>query len=289
MIDLHIHTTASSDGQHTPREVFSMAQAVSLTALAFADHNSAANLVEGESLAAESGIRFVPGIEFDTSFRNRDLHLLAYFLDPRSTELLAWLDQIYHAKIEQTRKRVERLRQLGFILEFEELMRHSAGSLPTGNTYVQVMWSHPENRGDPRLRVFIDGPRSNSPYLNFYLDYLRAGQPAFVPLDIQPTESAIQKILQLGGVPVLAHPSDTPEADVHALIDRELRGLEVYSSYHDAATTERFLALARERRVLITAGSDFHGKKIKPDVELAGVPGNADELYDRLCEAAGRR
>jgi len=288
MIDLHVHTTASSDGQHPPREIFTMAHALSLRAIAFADHNCAASLAEGERLAAEFGIAFVPGIEFDTAFRNRDLHLLAYFLDHRSTELQQWLDQIYRAKLEQTRKRVERLNELGFVLTFAELMRESAGVLPTGNTYVRAMWQHPENQGDPRLRAFIDGPRSNSPYLNFYLDYLRAGQPAFVPLDIQPTETAIQRILHLHGIPVLAHPSDTPTADVHALIDRGLRGLEVYSSYHDEKATRQFLELAQARRVLITAGSDFHGKKIKPDVELAGIPGNEDALYDRLCQAAGR-
>ena len=285
MIDLHIHTTASSDGQHSPREIFAMAKARGLFAIAFADHNSAGSLAEGERLAAEFGIAFVPGIEFDTAFRNRDLHLLGYFLDHRSRELQQWLEEIYRGKLEQTRQRVARLNELGFALGFEELMQASAGTLPTGNTYVRVMWSHPENQSDPRLRAFIDGPRSNSPYLNFYLDYLRAGQPAFIALAIQPTETAIEKILSLGGIPVQAHPSDTPADDIHALIDLGLMGLEVYSSYHDAAAAARFLALARSRQVLVTAGSDFHGKQIKPDVELAGIPGNEDELYVQLCRA----
>ncbi|OGP61742.1 MAG: hypothetical protein A2V67_10305 [Deltaproteobacteria bacterium RBG_13_61_14] len=288
MIDLHIHTTASSDGQHSPREIFEMAQALSLRAIAFADHNSADSLAEGERLSAQFGIAFVPGIEFDTAFRDRDLHLLAYFLDHRSAELKRWIAQIFQAKLDQTRKRVQRLNALGFVLDFDELMQESGGTLPTGNTYVRAMWKHPENQDDPRLRAFIDGPRSNSPFLNFYLDYLRAGQPAFVPLSIQATPGAIQKILGLAGIPVLAHPSDTPLPDVHALIDLGLRGLEVYSSYHDAAATAKFLDLAQARGVLITAGSDFHGKKIKPDVDLAGIPGNEDELFERLCQAAGR-
>ncbi|MBW2555204.1 MAG: phosphatase, partial [Deltaproteobacteria bacterium] len=38
MIDLHIHTIASSDGQHTPQEIFTMANSMGLTAIAFADH-----------------------------------------------------------------------------------------------------------------------------------------------------------------------------------------------------------------------------------------------------------
>ena len=94
--------------------------------------------------------------------------------------------------------------------------------------------------------------------------------------------------LEKEGVPVLAHPSDTPLDDVHALIDCGLMGLEVYSSYHDEQATRTFLALAKDRGVLVTAGSDFHGKNRKPDVKLAGIPGNEDRLFAELKKAAGR-
>ena len=99
---------------------------------------------------------------------------------------------------------------------------------------------------------------------------------------------AIKKIKEMGGIPVLAHPSDTPEEDVHALIDCGLMGLEVYSSYHDQELTDKFLALARKRGLLVTAGSDFHGLGVKPNVALAGIPGNDDRLFIELKQAACR-
>lgn len=285
MIDLHIHTIAS-DGQHSAREIVRMSADMGLTAIAIADHNTVESVAEGEAAASEKGINFSPCIELDTVFRGRDLHVLGYFIAYDSEPCKAYLDKVYQAKVKQTELRVARLKELGFIIDFAELMELSNWRLPTGKQYITAMRDHEDNFSNPDFLEYIDGGRSDSPYLNFYLDWLRAGRPAFVPLELQPTERAIKEICKLGGVSILAHPSDTPEDDVHALIDLGLMGLEVFSSYHDHETTERFRSLARDREVLITAGSDFHGKEVKPEVRLGGIPGNEDRLFDELKKAA---
>jgi predicted metal-dependent phosphoesterase TrpH len=285
MIDLHVHTIASSDGQHTPGEIFDMARGLRIWALAFADHNSVDSLEQGERLGREFGIRFLPCMELDTAYRDRDLHLLGYFVDYAAQDCRAWMDDIFAAKIEQSRKRVEKLKTLGFAIEFDELMRFSEGRLPTGNSYVRALASRPENKADPRVRAFIDGDRADSPYLNFYLDYLKAGRPAFVPLEAQPTIRAIGRVQELGGIPILAHPSDTPEAYIHELVDAGLQGLEVYSSYHDRELTEHFLRICTDRGLLVTAGSDFHGRKIKPRVALGVQIEKEQEIVEELFQA----
>jgi hypothetical protein len=287
VIDLHIHTLAS-DGQHTAAEVVAMGRALGLHAIAIADHNSIASVAAGEEEAARAGIGFAPCLELDTVFRGRDLHILGYFIAYDSAACRAWIEEIQREKIKQAGLRVEKLRGLGFNLEFNELMELSQGRVPTGVEYIAALKKHPENLDDGKVRAYIDGPRADSPFKNFYLDWLRAGRPAFVPLTVQPSERAIAEIKELSGIPVIAHPWDTPEEDVHELIDQGLMGIEVYTSYHDRPTTEKFLALARDRNVLITAGSDFHGKDRKPEVRLAGISGNDDELFFKLRDAAGR-
>ncbi len=287
MIDLHIHTIAS-DGQHSGEEVVRMCADLRLTAMAVADHNSVESVAEAERHAGEAGIEFAPCFELDTVFRGRDLHILGYFIDYAGQACKAYMDEIFRAKLAQTRLRVKKLSELGFVLDFDELMELSGWRLPTGKQYISLMKTKPENMKNPDFMAFIDGPRSRSPYLNFYLDWLRAGRPAFVPLHAQPSERAIEEIKKIGGVPILAHPSDTPLEDVHALIDLGLEGLEVYSSYHSVEDSAKFLALAKDRGALVTAGSDFHGIDVKPDVKLAGIPGNEDELFYKLKEAAGR-
>ena len=107
MIDLHIHTIASSDGQHTPREIVAMAREKGLSAIAFADHNSVGSVEEGIALARMFDLEFIPCLEFNTLYHNLDLHMLAYFIDYRSENLTEWLEEIHREKREQSFKRVE--------------------------------------------------------------------------------------------------------------------------------------------------------------------------------------
>lgn len=282
MIDLHIHTNASSDGQHFPGEILAMARQKGLRTIAFADHNSVANVEEGFRLSAEWGIEFFSCMELNTLHQGLDLHLLAYFIDPRSSELQSWLEEIHRKKVEQAKTRMEKLNDLGFFFTEDDLQKYSDGRIPTGMSYLKAILSHPENRNDPRLRPYIDGNRANSPYVNFYRDYLRGGKPAFVTMEDVSTITAIQKIKGMGGIPVLAHPSDTGEENILHLVQNGLEGLEVYSPYHNPQEQKNFRVFAESHGLLITAGSDFHGKKIKPDVDLGQVYGDHYDLVLKL-------
>src|SRR4030067_392955 len=244
MIDLHIHTSASSDGQHTPREIFEMAKKIGLEAIAFADHNPVTALDEGFELSKEFGIEFIPAIEINTIHNELDLHLLAYYIDYREPEFRAWLDEINQEKIEQGFKRFEKLKELGFVLDIEDVEKISKGMIPSGATFLKAILSRKENANNPRLQPYIDGDRSDSPSLNFYLDYLRGGKPAYVPLTACDTINGIKKVKTFGGVPVLAHPSDTPLEAIDHLIGEGLAGLEVYSSRHTPEESIFFMGLA---------------------------------------------
>ena len=284
MIDLHIHTVASSDGQHTPKEIFEMARSIGLEALAFADHNTVGSLDEGFRLSEEFGIEFIPCIEINTVFEELDLHLLAYYVDYKRPEFLKWLNDINQEKVEQGFKRFEKLRELGFVFDIEDVERLAKGHIPSGATFLKAILSRKENAEDPRLRPYIDGDRSESPSLNFYLDYLRGGKPAYVPLTACDTIYGIKNVKNFGGVPVLAHPSDTPLEAIYHLIDEGLAGLEVYSSRHTPDESRFFMGLVERHGIIYTAGSDFHGKLIKPNVELACIEGNSYKIIESLRE-----
>ncbi len=284
MIDLHIHTDASSDGQHSPREIFEMAAGIGLRAIAFADHNSMDHVKEGFRLSQEFGIEFFSCVELNTLHNGLDLHLLGFFLDTRQPALRQWLEEIVAQKKIQGEKRLRRLNELGFVFSWEDLKRFSGDRLPTGSSFLRAILSRRENRGDPRLDPYIHGARSNSPYVNFYRDYLRGGKPAFVPMEDIETLTAIRRIREMGGTSVLAHPSDTGLRNIEELIDHGLDGLEAYSTYHTAAEEEEFRTLAEKRGLLVTAGSDFHGREIKPDVEVGSSRGDHEAILRKIHE-----
>lgn len=261
-----------------------MAQEKGLRAIAFADHNSIDNVEEGLQLSLEFGIEFIPALELNTFYQGLDLHILGFFIDPNDQVLKEWLAEIHLKKWEQAEKRVQKLNELGFVFTWDDLRKFSGHQIPTGMSFLQAILSRPENLNDPRLHPYIKGNRSNSPYVNFYRDFLRGGKPAFVPMEDISTVEAIQRLRGLGSIPILAHPSDTGEDKIIDLIPHGLAGLEVFSPYHNKQEQEAFKALAEKHGLLITAGSDFHGQKVKPDVDLGGISGNNYELLNKLKE-----
>ncbi len=56
-----------------------------------------------------------------------------------------------------------------------------------------------------------------------------------------------------------------------------LKGLEVYTSYHDESASEYYLNIAKKLRLIPSAGSDFHGR-IKPRVAFGSVRTMGREL-----------
>ncbi|MDH3976268.1 MAG: PHP domain-containing protein [Deltaproteobacteria bacterium] len=288
LVDLHIHTTASSDGQHSPEEIFKMATLKKLKAIAFADHNSVDSIDEGLQLSKRYKIELIPCFELNTIYDGMDLHLLAYFIEYKDPAFHEWLHEIHDAKKEQALDRLKALQDLDFPVSLDDLERAAKGQIPSGSTFMTALLRREEGRRDPRLKPYIDGDRCDSPSLNFYRDYFRKGKPAFVPLKVCPTEEGIEKIRQFGGVPVQAHPSDTGDERISELIDAGLMGLEAYSSYHTPEESEHFRQLAQSRGIIATSGSDFHGKRIKPNVEMASVGGNSYEIVERLKDAKRR-
>jgi hypothetical protein len=284
MIDLHIHTSASSDGQHPPSELLAMCRDIGLQSVAFADHNGTGSLAEAIRLAPDFGLNFIPAVEFNSYLRGIDLHVLAYGIDPQEERLQRWLAEIDEEKRWQTNERLKRFQAIGFALEEADVERFCEGRTPTGASYLKALLSRPENAGDARLDPYVSGAKAASPYYNFYRDFLRDG-PAFVPLEGVATPKVIGRIRELSAVPVLAHPAKTADGVIEELAGVGLAGLEGYCNYHDAERSAHFLALARRLGLLVTCGSDFHGAYYKPDIALGSITGGEGVSVERLKEA----
>ena len=52
------------------------------------------------------------------------------------------------------------------------------------------------------------------------------------------------------------------------MISCGLQGIEVYHSSHTKKEMNYYLSIATEYGLLVSGGSDFHGKSVKPDIEL---------------------
>ena len=246
-VDLHIHTTAS-DGRWTPQEVVERVQAAGIGLFAVADHDAVDNLRPTAEEARRAGLAFLPAVEISARLNGREVHILAYGIDPDHPDL-KWLVESNRALLEWANEEtLRRLAKAGYPIDLKAYEDYqydpSRGGWKALNYLIDL--------GICRdVRDFFD---------RLYVEPYRPPDPEF------PHPGEVAAVVQdAGGVPVLAHPGMslrgqgiTPESLV-PFLESGIAGLECYSFYHDPQTTRACLSFCARYDLLITGGSDCHG------------------------------
>jgi len=281
-IDLHAHTTAS-DGSLSPEDLVRHAKRQGVSALAVTDHDTVAGLSRALAEGERLGVEIIPGIEISCLYEDVELHILGYFIN-KEEPLLEHTLATYRASREDRNPRiVQRLRELGCELTYEEV-KAFAGAAIIGRPHIAQVLLH---------KGYVKS------VAEAFDRFLGDGGPAYVARVLPTPAEAIGLIRQAGGVPVLAHPVYTsrlkePFDQVCATLKAfGLLGLETIYSSHTQQQTDRYRTVAREQGLLVTGGSDFHGDS-KPNI-LAGtgygnlaVPADLLEPMRALVKDRGR-
>lgn len=291
MIDLHLHSSYSSDGEIEPEALVAMAVDIGLTTIALTDHDTVAGLDKFLAAGERYGIETIPGIEITTTYGGRFTHILGYFIDYRRNCVTEYIARLEDARREQTAGRIEKLRGLGLNVSEERVDFHARGRLPVGPIIGMAVLEEEANREHPLLQPFFEGAFSEKPFFHFDRELLADDKPAGYPVQRPSIFEAIDVILEAGGLPVFAHPGDKyklpeDEAAFVESAERGMVGIEVYCSYHDYEEERAFEELADRLNLVKTAGSDFHGAKVKPDIKMGDISYNdysiVEELKSRL-------
>ncbi len=289
IIDLHMHTNISSDGDFSPEELLRQVKESGLKIIAIADHNSARAIKPARPFAETYGIQLIPAIELDALYHGRILHILGYNIDPTDEALLANDLAVRKLELENSSVLMDKVAALDIHFDREAVLAISAEGIVVAEMIAEIALADPRNDNHPLLLPLRPGgARSDNPYVNFYWDICAQGKPAFVPMTYISLEEAITLITKAGGVPVFAHPGNNIGRNREMAIDimsYGLKGIEAYSSYHDAETTQFYLELANELDVFVTVGSDYHGKN-KPAITLGGVEVENEEALIEAFLAA---
>lgn len=243
--DLHVHTTAS-DGTFTPSEIVRLAVQTGLKGIAITDHDTLDGIEAAKAAAGRHpGFEVISGIELNTDAGEREVHILGYLLDWRHAGLAARLAEIKTARENRAQKMVEKLREMGYQIEYERVRSLAQGDIVARPHVAQALLE----------KGYIQTMREAFDQL------IGLGRPAYVKRYKFLPEEAIALIRDAGGVPVLAHPGLIGDPGVVLkMIDLGISGLEVYYPEHRADEEAIFLQIAREHRLVITGGSDFHGQ-----------------------------
>ena len=276
MIDLHLHTTAS-DGRLRPSELVRQSAAAGLTVISITDHDTVGGLDEGRRSANEAGIRLVNGIEITAIERGKDVHVLGYFFDPRSSPLLKFLEGQRQDRIRRVREMAARLLQLGCPVDIESVI----GSLPPGGSV-----------GRPALADALVDAGHATDRRDAFDRLLGDGCPAFVVRSGPPLCTVVEKIRTAGGIASLAHPGLTAmDEDIPRFVAAGLSALEARHSDHGADTEQWYRHLAATFGLVVTGGSDFHADPAHHANVLGGVSLSAEDFaaLEFRAQALGAR
>jgi len=266
-VDLHIHTTAS-DGQYTPTQTVKRAAAAGVEYLAITDHDTIDGVEEGIRAGALYQVRVIRGVELSAK-DDHNLHILGYRFSPDTSRLQELCREMQRNRLQQKYRILDFLKtEYDIELPLKEVETVAGGSSIGRPHFAQIL----VKRGyASTVKEAFDR----------YLD-----TEAYKKIERKKESAAtyIQAIQESNGVAVLAHPWQLRYTDeqlerlIIQLKNFGLEGIECYYPKHTPAQVKQYLELAKKYCLYITAGSDFHGEKIKPDVHFTPVELDIDYL-----------
>lgn len=262
MIDLHVHTTAS-DGQYTPTEIIKKASEKNLKAIAITDHDTVGGIEEAKLEAKNHNIDFIPGIELNINGSAGEFHLLGLGLKNISTSLNSIISNVVENRRIRNEDMIKKMQTDGVSISLEEML------MEFPNTVI----------GRPHFAAMLVKKGVVKVRQQAFDQYLARGRKWYVDRVGTNLDEAIVGIEESGGIPIIAHPMSLylswgklPEM-MQKYYEQGVVGIEAF--HPGARVTEclRLEELARKIGFIVTAGSDFHGEKIRSDRRLGHTCG----------------
>lgn len=293
-VDLHMHSSYSSDGTYTIKELFKQARENQMEAIVVADHDTCEGSEEALCEAERTGIYTMPALELSCVDENRMVHILAYGIETgRKTRLLELTEAIQQSRIDILPKIRSNLEREGFYVDMDRVEELAAPHPPVITNFANAILEDKRNEGCPALEPYRPGgAKADRPYIRFIKDYLVAGRKCYVPEYLVDIETGIRAIRSACGVPVLAHPGEwfmhSDERKVEWMTACGLQGIEVYTPYHTKEKEAYFKALADRYGLFQTAGSDYHDVRKKPGHLMGGIPAADIRMFRELENLAAQ-
>lgn len=246
--DLHTHSKYSSDGELTPTELVKKAKEAGLKYIAITDHDSVAGVEEALKAGKEFGIEVIPGVEIHSMLGE----VIGLFIDHKNKALIAACAKNKALTNERAIKIIDLLKKDNINLDIEEIKKR----------YKTEVVERPHIAFELVRKGYAKSFRDS------FNRFIAKSQKYFTTAEFPPTTEIIKIIKQAGGLSILAHPYYENYKEefrqIKAFIAAGLVGIELFSgsfrplNYEEVAKQTK--QLAEEHNLILTSGSDFHGK-----------------------------
>ncbi|MBQ1483401.1 MAG: PHP domain-containing protein [Erysipelotrichaceae bacterium] len=260
-VDLHCHSVFS-DGTLTPEELIRLAERQGISVLALTDHNTSAGLGEFMEAGKNSNVITVPGCEFSTEWKGKEVHIVGLFFNEKYWgEIEDFVELMHMAKHNSNLILIKNLNEAGYELTYEE-----AAALTDAEEF---------NRTHVARILMKKGYVSS---VNQAFDeLLTEGKGFYYPAKKITSIAAIRFIKVYGAAAIMAHPllNLTYQEMMEFLPEAKKAGLDAIETRYtefDEEMTQTAVSLAEHFELKQSGGSDFHGTT-KPGIQLGSGRG----------------
>ncbi len=267
IIDLHVHSNFS-DGFDNIETVIRKAKNNNVGAISLVEHYNISSFKIAKEYAKEDML-VIPGIEIGTDMSflgvpgKHVCHILGYYV---SYDISKVLDEYEIDRATCVAETLKILNRLGISITIEDVLKYARDKNSVGRFDIAIALKR------------MGYVKSKNEAYGIYLDH---GGKSYVKRNKLNPFELTKKIRECGGVPVLAHPKslrfhDLDEEDfIKKLANNGLCGIEVYNPHNSDKRRQKYLDLCSKFNLIYTVGSDYHGGKRKPVIEIGkGINNN---------------
>jgi len=271
--DLHTHTIAS-DGAFSAEELLEKAAKKKLKIISITDHDTIKGYLNGKEKAKELNIELIPGVEVSAVWKEREIHVLIYCFDENDEGFRKMLFNQKKARISRMKRIVNLLQKQGLDITMDEV-RAEAG---------------PGNVGRPHAAAVLIHKGYVASVAEAFIRYLSTEKLGNVKTEYVTVKELVVIAKEAGGVLSLAHPGPLYTKDeIDELTSLGLDGIECIHPSHNFNLQRTFSKIAARDNLLVTGGSDFHGKGKKDYDPYFGIVTLGDQHVMSLKRMARRR
>jgi predicted metal-dependent phosphoesterase TrpH len=260
-IDLHIHSNFS-DGDYSVEDLICKIRCANISVFSVTDHDEfgACIKIVKENLVPNDLI-FVTGIEFSTIWNGIKIHILGYGMNVDNEKFLSEIKKMSDMRKERMSKLVDFLKE-----------KHN---IKIACAEIDNLYGQKNVIGKPDIAKILVDRKLVTDVNEAFDKYLSCFS---LPKSKIKSDEAIRIIKDSGGISVLAHPKKIIEKEKYSyeqifkivceLKNKGLDGIETYYSQHTNKDINKFKQMAETLNLLVSGGSDYHGKTTKPNIEL---------------------
>ncbi len=269
--DLHTHSTAS-DGVLSPEELLQLATDKQLDYFAITDHDTIAGYLSVREKAVAIGINLIAGLELSTLWSGIGIHIVGLNFDPTHSAMIKLLQYQTDARIARTETILKKLAKISFGISLSEL-QSSVGDGVIGRPHIAKLMVEKGYVKDTNQA---------------FKKYLGAGKLGDVKNGWISLSDGVKAIRESGGAAVIAHPNhyNLTRTKLLRLVDDFIgaggQGIEVISGKQHRDITDKLSAIATDKGLYASIGSDFH-RPLSFGVgvgELPPLPDNVTPIWE---------